>query len=794
MSLANKLADERRGRLMAERLLEQKQEELFAANRKLGRHARALSEEIVETRAQFKSASNEVQTARNEVQNVRDENQRVKSDLNAANVKIEVAERRLWHSIETIQDGFAFFNTDGEMIAANPSYLAVFEALAELVPGVTYMRILQLFTEEGIVDTGDLSQAEWRGMMLKRWQLSNPEPVIIRLWNDTYIKMIDQRGESGDVVSLALNITETVRYEKELKKERERAEAASRAKSSFLANMSHEIRTPMNGVVGMAELLTDTTLSEEQLLYVNTIRNSGEALLVIINDVLDYSKMEAEKLVLHPEPFDLERCIHEVIMLLQPSAREKNVDILVDYDLFMPTQFIGDPGRIRQALTNILGNAVKFTRDGHVLVRVVGLQKEGSTKNHVHLTVEDTGIGIPADKVSHIFGEFNQVDSEQNREFEGTGLGLAITQKLIELMGGKIWVDSEEGVGSSFGFQIEMALADVKLAEAPVLLKDLKRVLVVDDQAINRTILGKQVEVLGMTPVVCASGAEALEHLDGSIDLILTDHNMPDMDGLELAEEVRGLGNSTPIILFSSNPSFAELDPAFAHLHAVLQKPTPRSEFFAKMQSLVAVFDNVKPAHKPAEYVAPSIDPAENIAESVIEDGTKAEIEMSVSDMPSFSHNRRTPPLQANVPQPQTKLRKMRVLAAEDNKTNRLVFSKMIKSLDIDLEFAENGIEAVEGFQSFEPDIVFMDISMPKMDGKQATQEIRKLEQATGGHIPVVAMTAHAMDGDEDGILAAGLDHYLTKPLRKAAIIEMVEQYWTDEKLPLIAAPDQPAG
>ncbi len=801
MSLANKLADERRGRLMAERLLEQKQEELFAANRKLGRHARALSEEIVETRAQFKSASNEVQTARNEVKNVRDENQRVKSDLNAANVKIEVAERRLWHSIETIQDGFAFFNTDGEMIAANPSYLAVFEDLAELVPGVTYMRILQLFTEEGIVDTGDLSQAEWRGMMLKRWQLSNPEPVIIRLWNDTYIKMIDQRGESGDVVSLALNITETVRYEKELKKERERAEAASRAKSSFLANMSHEIRTPMNGVVGMAELLTDTMLSEEQLLYVNTIRNSGEALLVIINDVLDYSKMEAEKLVLHPEPFDLERCIHEVIMLLQPSAREKNVDILVDYDLFMPTQFIGDPGRIRQALTNILGNAVKFTRDGHVLVRVVGLQKEGSTKTHVHLTVEDTGIGIPADKVSHIFGEFNQVDSEQNREFEGTGLGLAITQKLIELMDGKIWVDSEEGVGSSFGFQIEMALADVKLAEAPVLPKDLKRVLVVDDQAINRTILGKQVEVLGMTPVVCASGAEALENLDDSIDLILTDHNMPDMDGLELAEEVRGLGNSTPIILFSSNPSFAELDPAFVHLHAVLQKPTPRSEFFAKMQSLVAVFDNAKPRKTPVavplnlvEHDTSTKEPTENAAESVIEDGTKAEVEIAISDMPSFSHKRHTPSLQATIPQPQPKLRKMRVLAAEDNKTNRLVFSKMIKSLDIDLEFAENGIEAVEGFQSFGPDIVFMDISMPKMDGKEATQEIRKLEQATGGHIPVVAMTAHAMDGDKDGILAAGLDHYLTKPLRKAAIIEMVEQYWTDDNLPLIAAPDQPSG
>ncbi len=360
MSLANKLAEERRARLAAERLLEQKQVELQAANRKLGKHARALSDEIVETRAKFET--------------VESENKRVKSDLHVANEKVEIAERRLWHSIETIQDGFAFFDADSRMIAANPAYISVFDGLELVAPGISYVEILQLCTDEGIVNIGDLDPTAWRETMLDRWQSLNPEPEVIRLWSGEYIKLVDQRGHGGDVVSLALNITETVRYEQQLKEARRRAESANRAKSSFLANMSHEIRTPMNGVVGMAELLKDTELNEEQLLYANTIKNSGEALLVIINDVLDYSKIEAEKLVLHPEPFDLERCIHELIMLMQPKARDQGLEIFLDYDLFLPTQFVGDPGRLRQVLTNLMGNVVKFTLEGHVLIRVVGVQ------------------------------------------------------------------------------------------------------------------------------------------------------------------------------------------------------------------------------------------------------------------------------------------------------------------------------------------------------------------------------------------------------------------------------------
>ena len=572
MSLANKLADERRARLAAERLLELKQSELSAANRKLGRHALALTRQIGETQA--------------EVATVRDENEKVRSDLTVANEKIEIAERRLWHSIQTIQDGFAFFDADGIMIGANTAYLGIFDGLEEAGPGISYTRILQLMTDEGIVNTQHLGAADWRAMMTERWQSPSPVQAVIKLWNNQYIKLIDQRGHGGDVVSLALNITESVRYEADLKESRKKAEAANRAKSAFLANMSHEIRTPMNGVVGMAELLTDTSLDEEQRLYANTIKNSGEALLVIINDVLDYSKIEADKLILHPEPFDLERCIHEVIMLLQPAAREKGIEILIDYDLFLPTLLVGDPGRVRQVLTNLIGNAVKFTKSGHVLIRVTGVSNQGDVCTF-HITIEDTGIGIPADKIEHIFGEFNQVEDDRNRQFEGTGLGLAISQRLIELMGGAVWVDSEEGKGSVFGFKVTMPRAEGPEPDLPVLPKDLKQVLVVADQAMNRAILEKQMGQFGLEVTLCTSGAEALEIMRDDINLVLTDHNMPDMDGLELAEALRtGKWPDVSVLLLSSNPGYVQNDPGRQYITGVLQKPISRNDLFARLADI----------------------------------------------------------------------------------------------------------------------------------------------------------------------------------------------------------------
>lgn len=713
MSLASKLTEERRNRLAAERMLELKKAELFAANRKLGRHAQQLSEEIVETRA--------------EVETIRGENQRVKSDLSAAHQRIAITERRLWYSIETIKDGFAFFNADNEMIMANKAYLDVFDGIEAVRPGINYITILQLLTDEGIVNTGDMRPREWRQMMTERLQMPEPDPVIITLWDGASIQLLDQRGPGGDMVTLGLNITATVAYEKQLKEARATAESANRAKSAFLANMSHEIRTPMNGVVGMAEVLAETGLTADQQLYVETIKNSGEALLVIINDVLDYSKIEAKKLDLHPEVFDLERALQEVLMLLQPLARDKGLLLLLDYDLFLPTLLIGDPGRIRQVMTNLIGNAVKFTTQGHVLVRVTGVRATGTDTVSLHLSIQDTGIGIPADMVDHIFGEFNQVENERNRQFDGTGLGLAISQRLVNLMGGEIWVTSEEGAGSCFGVRLDMGAAQPDILPDFTLPAFLKHVIIVDDLTVQLTILERQLLQLGLRVTSCNSAAVALEKFDASVDLVITDHNMPDMDGLEFSEALRAQGYEIPIVLCSDHPSSAQMDPSSAQITTILKKPVARQALLATLAGL---------------------------------GGAGAEPD-------------RAPP------------RRLRILAAEDNKTNQLVFEKMIKHLNVDLTFANNGEEALCLFREINPDLIFMDISMPKMDGKAATKAIRAHEGSDKNPVPIIAMTAHAMTGDERGVIAAGMDHYLTKPLRKSEIIHHIDAIWTDRFAPL---------
>ncbi|MGJ8603589.1 MAG: ATP-binding protein [Marivita sp.] len=710
MSFANKLADERRARLAAERLLELKQAELFAANRKLGKHAQQLSNEIVETRA--------------EVAMVRGENQRVRTELGVANEKIQIAERRLWHSIETIQDGFAFFDADNRMIAANRAYLAVFDDLEEVTPGITYPRILQLLTEEGIINIGDEPPANWRARMQDRWQQEAPDPMEIQLWNGEHIRIFDRRGPTGDVVSLALNITESVEYEDQLHDARERAEAANRAKSAFLANMSHEIRTPMNGVVGMADLLTATQLDSEQRLFVETIKHSGEALLVIINDVLDYSKIDADKLVLHPEPFDLEKTLHEVVMLLQPTARGKGLSLRIDYDILQPTRFVADPGRIRQIITNLMGNAVKFTLEGHVLLRVVGKAAAGDSTS-LTITIEDTGIGIAADKVDHVFGEFNQVEDDRNRQFEGTGLGLTITKRLVELMGGEVWVTSEQGVGSCFGFTITLPRDLESGATVPMLDPLIQRILVIDEvDKDDTTPLVNQISALGGKPVLCSNPATLTTAQIDAVNLTVLGLDPDSALFAPAIDALRRVAPNAPVLSLSHDP--VRVADAGLTRVTTIQRPYART----------VLHDAI---------TATSIHAA---------------------------------PVTATCP----RTTRPKVLLAEDNRTNQLVFRKMVGTLDIDLAIANDGFEAVAAFEADRPDVIFMDISMPGMDGKEATAKIRTLEGA-GPHVPIIAVTAHAMDGDRDMILQAGLTDYLTKPLRKDALVEKLELYCPPRQL-----------
>ncbi len=846
METVERLAKERRARLAAERLLEQKSRELFAANEKLGLHARALSDQIVEQRGIAKVAVSEAAV-------LKGEQSRFIEDLDRAHTHAVMAERRLWDSINTINDGFAVYDSALKLVAANSAFLRPLAGLP-ITPGVTYADVLRLLAEGERAELSGQTVDDFVANMVARLDSDPIEPVTLQMTNGLWIKLVNRRARDGDLVSLAVNITEQMRLwaaieaipdgfvlfdredrlltcnqqyrdiypisapamkvgatfeeilryglahgqhaiaegqeeawltlrlaqhrnpegvheqrlgdgrlikgqdhptpdggfvglrvditqqreaEVKLLAATEAAEAATRAKSAFLANMSHEIRTPMNGVVGMAELLCDTPLSDEQRLFAETIKSSGEALLVIINDILDYSKIEAERLTLYPEPFDLERAIHEVAMLLQPKARAKGLDLMIDFDMFLPTRFVGDPGRLRQVLTNLVGNAVKFTEKGHVLIRVVGLETEPG-RQQLHVTVEDTGIGIATEHLDHIFGEFNQVESESNRKFEGTGLGLAITQRLIERMEGAVWVDSEPGKGSCFGFRVTLPVAED--AVAPRLPIALRKVLVVDDLFINRTILERQLQPCGVEVTLSRSGADALEILsrNANFDAVLTDHSMPEMDGLTLATKIRALGLTMPIVLLSSNPTQAREGEGSKELAAIIQKPILRADLYRKLQEVGGV------------PVLLAIAP---------------------------------PPSQRKPDAP----RAMRILAAEDNRTNQLVFQKMVRDLDIELVFANNGREAVELFQSFRPDMIFMDISMPEMDGRQAARAIRALENGKS-HLPIVALTAHAMDGDEQGILAAGIDRYMTKPLRKAVICSAMVEFCPKEARPIVFA------
>lgn len=556
--------------------------------------------------------------------------------------------------------------------------------------------------------------------------------------------IVDMRSDVTDVKAKELVLA--VR-EQELEKSRNEAQASDRAKSEFLANMSHEIRTPMNGVIGMTELLLDSDLSSEQRMYASTVSKSGLALLTIINDILDFSKIEAGKLELDLSPFDMRSALDDVAALLATRAHAKGIELVMNYSPDLPDRFVGDVGRLRQIMTNLTGNAIKFTEQGHVVVSVEGSVDDNAT---ITFNVRDTGIGIPEAKQAAVFREFEQVDGASNRKYEGTGLGLAISRKLIRLMGGEIQLKSVEDEGSEFFFTVSFP---VDTSAAPVVdeLIDInftdRKILIVDDLPINREILSRQVGSWGMSYVAARSGDEALEiarreqQTDHPIEVAIFDFQMPGMDGHELCRNFKGdeLLADIPILLLSS-------------VDQSTQKAQIRQLGFADCM--------IKPTR--AEVLRNSVNKA-------LSAGVEKPSEKS-TDSPSKR--------QVLAEQEKSDVRK--ILVVEDNEINQMVISSMLDSDAFELEIAEDGQLGFEAFKEFKPDLVFMDVSMPVLNGFDSTGLIRAYESENSAvRCPVIALTANAMQGDREKCLEAGMDDFMSKPIIMNDLFSIIEK-WLD--------------
>jgi signal transduction histidine kinase/DNA-binding response OmpR family regulator len=549
--------------------------------------------------------------------------------------------------------------------------------------------------------------------------------------------------------ALRTHLSEEKRTQQELLESRRAAEDASRLKSEFLASMSHEIRTPMNGVLGMTGVLLDTTLTTDQREFAETIRRSAESLLAIINDILDFSKIESGKLTLEMAPFDLCAVIEDVAELLAAKTREKRLDLVVHYAPATPRRVIGDEGRVRQIVTNLAGNALKFTSEGHVLVEVTAAPSDRAGLILFHVRVEDTGIGIRAEQVDHLFDRFTQADASTTRQYGGTGLGLAICKQLVQLMGGVIGAAPRPGGGSVFHFTLPLPF-EAQPATAHAIPEDLGQIrcLIVDDHEVNRRVLGSQLTSWGLRSAAANSGAEALAMLRtaaGEGDpygAVLLDFLMPGMDGIGVARAIRADAalRETPVIVLSSveRRAVPEASEVPAPFHEWLVKPVRQSRL---MDVLIAAWNARRGKGTAADTAPPPSVPP--------------------SEAPAFP--------------------KTRVLVVDDGAVNQRVAALQLGKLGCRVDVAANGREGVRMVSEFPYDIVFMDCQMPELDGYDATREIRDLE-AGGKHVPIVAMTAHAMTGEREKCLSAGMDDYVAKPVRPADL-EAALKRWVGEKV-----------
>jgi two-component system sensor histidine kinase/response regulator len=559
-------------------------------------------------------------------------------------------------------------------------------------------------------------------------------------------------GADADCICFIVDITQQKHAEAELKAAKQSADAASQAKSQFLANMSHEVRTPMNAIIGMTELVLNSPLQPKQAEYLKMVLQSGESLLSVINDVLDFSKVESGKVELEELPFGLRDCLGDAVKSLALRAHDKKLELALDVDSDVPDWLVGDPSRLRQIVVNLVNNAIKFTPQGEVVVDVETRSRNNGTVELL-VGVQDTGIGIPPEKVEKVFEAFEQADTSTTRHYGGTGLGLAIVRRLVQLMEGRVWVESTLGKGSRFNFT-----ARIKLCEEPQpdhvapkrsVLKG-TRALVVDDNATNRRIVEEVLTNWELLPATAANSEEALAQLRQAFrqgrpfELLLSDVNMPECDGFTLIEQIRrdpALSDITVILLTSADQAEDARRCEALDISQRLMKPIKQSELFDAIVAALGI----------------------------------APLPAAAADAAAAA----TPPA----------TRPLRILLAEDSIVNQRLAVGLLERHGHRITIANNGREACEQLEGDAFDVVLMDVQMPELDGLSATRRIREREQLGGGHVPIIAMTAHALKGDRERCLESGMDEYVSKPIRERQLLAALRGVLGEEGPPLPADP-----